>query len=337
MKSAAVFIGLIWSAFSFGQYDHQENSEFELEASASKEWFFACDSGDEIVLRCTVKNGGGFDKMEFGRYNESALLTVSSSSKHSEKLDIREQGIYVLRVHNTDQKNQIKLSVRQKGASDFPRANAISWVTVYDTLWSRPAKYMVDTTLYVAKTVHQSQHFFLNSASNLMGRTRVTLPIELLQNTVRWFYTYTCFRDAEQAQKISKTFDLAGQLAGWLIGSGGKLIGQAASVLTAPPGGDQCDVYLLDDKQMRAFRDKEDFTYKISGTRENYASGVVEIADEKRDLYLGFRNSSVLHGIHISVEVAAIVEETQRIEKVKQSYSLRTRTEPVLTMDLERK
>lgn len=310
-----------------------ESIEFELDASATKEWFYACDARDEIIVRCTVKDGGRFDQLEFERYNETALLTVPPSSKHSEKLDIRERGIYVLRIRNGDQKNDFKLSVRQKGETDFQRANAISWVTVYDTLWSRPAKYMVDTTFYAPKTIHQSQHFFLNSVTNVMGRTRVTLPVELPKNTVRWFYTYTCFRDAEQAQKISKSFDLAGQLAGWLIGSGGKIIGLTASVLTAPPGGDQCDVYLLDDKQMRAFRDKEDFTFKVSGTRENYASGVVEIVDEKGDLHLGFRNNSILHGIHIAVEVVAIAEETERVEKVKQSYSLQTRTVPELTND----
>ena len=315
------------------QYDHEESSEFELDASAIKEWYFACDAGDEIVLRCTVKDGGRFEQLEFERYNETILLTVAPSSKHSEKLDIRERGIYVLRIRNADQKNNFKLSVRQEGDTDFPRVNAISWVTVYDTLWSRPAKYMVDTTFYVPKTIHQSQHFFLNSITNVMGRTRVTLPVELPKNTVRWFYTYTCFRDAEQAQKISKSFDLAGQLAGWLIGTGGKIIGLTASALTAPPGGDQCDVYLLDDKQMRAFRDKDNFTYKASGTRENYASGVVEIVDEMGDLHLGFRNNSVLHGIHIAVEVVAIVEENERVEKVKQSYSLRTRTVPELTND----
>lgn len=337
MKNTVVFIALVWRAFSFGQYDHQDNSEFELEASTTKEWYFACDAGDEMVLRCTVKGGGTFEKIEFGRYNDASLLTVSKASKHSEKLDILERGIYVLRIHSADQKNQMKLSVRQKGETDFPRANAISWLTVQDTIWSRPSKYMVDSTLYIPTLVHQSQHFFLNSASNLIGRTRVTLPIELPENTVRWFYTYTCFRDAEQAQKISKTFDLAGQLAGWLIGSGGKIIGLTASALTAPPGGDQCDVYLLDDKQMRAFRDKEDFSYKVSGTRENYASGVVEITDEIGDVHLGFRNNSILHGIHISVEVAAIVEETRRIEIEKKNYSLQSRTIPVFTMDLERK
>jgi len=337
MKSTLLFLCLIWGSLSFGQYDQDEDSEFELEASDFKEWYFACDAGDEIVVRCTVKAGGRFEKLEFGKYHEAAMLSVPPSSKHSEKLDIRERGIYVLRIHNSDQKNKMKLSVRQMGATDFPRANAISWVTVQDTLWSRPAKYMVDSTLYIPQTIHQSQHFFLNSVTNLMGRTRVTLPVELPKNTVRWFYTYTCFRDAEQAQKISKSFDLAGQLAGWLIGSGGKLIGLTAATLTAPPGGDQCDVYLLDDTQMRAFRDKEDFTYKASGTRENYASGVVEIRDEKGELHLGFRNNSILHGIHIAVEVVAIVEEVERIERVKQSYSLRTRTEPVLTQDLEGK
>ncbi len=288
------------------QYSNNEKYDLALEANEKKEWFLACEKGDVVHIKCKLSEGM-LESLRIGMYEGNDLKSGWTISKFSEKMIIPERGVYFVRLESMEMPSSGEITIRHTGEGKDVRK--VEWITILDTVWTRRTESYLDTTLYHPEKVHAPQHFYLNSAANLTGRTRVELPVSLPENTVRWYYIYSCYREEKEAERVSKGFDLAGQIAGWLVGTEGKLIGKAASVLTAPPGGDQCDVYLLDEVQMRAFRNKADFVYKPEGSRENYASGVVEVRDYLAQAYLGFRNTSLLHGIHVAVEVVAIVKE----------------------------
>lgn len=298
---------LIAAVSLHAQYDQRMEESVALDPGAKREWYFACRKGDVL----SVKGNSDQNWLNFGvsNVNGAVVSTFAPKEKWKEQVKIPEDGVYLFSLLNGDSVAVYRLEIRHRGISGGGKTREVRWIEKETSERVTVSEPYLDTIKYSTVQVHRPQQFYLNSAANLTGRTRVELPVELPENTERWYYTYSCYREEQEAQRVSKGFDLAGQIAGWLIGAEGKLIGLTASVLATPPGGDQCDIYLLDEKQMRAFRDKEDFTYKSEGSRENYASGVVEIDNYRKSCWLGFRNSSLLHGIYVVVEVVAITRQ----------------------------
>lgn len=157
------------------------------------------------------------------------------------------------------------------------------------------------------------QTFYLNGGmrATFGGKSRTYYKIDLPKNTVEWYYTFS----TSEGQSTSPTsLNLVPQLTRLIDPSGTTAL--LASAIMSPTGSNACDIYLMNRKNADAFLEKVDnlggkYYYTISGSRENFRNGTVQIRDAVNGTcYLGFKNPSASTGITIAFEVAAIVEET---------------------------
>jgi len=163
---------------------------------------------------------------------------------------------------------------------------------------------------YKVVPVVSSQDFYLNGGarSAFGGKSRTFIMVTLPANTVEWYYAVTTTPKQGQGPQLG----LAGQLAKLLLPGSGL----ASSVLTSiimPTGSGVCDVYLFSDQgNLNKFIQKQDPAMSVtSGMRENFRHGVVQIKDAVQGTYyLGMKNPSGMQGINITVEVTALVKES---------------------------
>lgn len=160
--------------------------------------------------------------------------------------------------------------------------------------------------------VMPQQTFFLNGGmrATFGGKSRVYYQIDLPKNTVEWYYI---FSTSDEQSPNTKSLNLVPQLASLVDPSGGA--GIILSAIMCPTGSKSCDIYLMNRDNASAFMNKVDnsggkFYYSISGSRQNYRNGTIQIRDAiYGTYYLGFKNPSVSTGIAVTFEVAALVEE----------------------------
>ncbi len=160
--------------------------------------------------------------------------------------------------------------------------------------------------------VMPQQSFYLNGGlrATFGGKSRTYYKIDLPKNTIEWYYTFTT---QEGNVTNSAALNLVPQLTRLFDPSGATAL--AASAIIAPTGSNSCDIYLMDRQNADAFVAKVDntgggFTYTISGSRENFRNGTIQIRDVvKGSYFLGFKNPSTSTGISVAFEVAAVVEE----------------------------
>ena len=324
MKKAIFLILIVITATDvYGQSNGTlADLNFNLVAMQEVEKHYAFDKGDLVKIKVSMGKGGKLNILKFSHYNGNALFSELKVDKLSQKVVIPEKGVYTLTMVNGPALNECGLKIDRNNKNKSGLNSSVKWKMVNDTTWASGTERYVDSTVYKPVQVHRTQNFYLNSATKINGKTRTTLPVHLPKNTVEWYYTYSCSRDKEETNKASNAFNLAGELSGLIFGSGGKIAGLTTSLLTAPPGGDQCDVYVVGKNGRNQFLKKQEFLYKIEGSRENYKSGVVKVPDLNESmLYLGFRNNDLFHGIHIAVEVVAITEE-----KIYKTRKVRTFT-----------
>lgn len=164
----------------------------------------------------------------------------------------------------------------------------------------------------------QNDKFYLNSKTNAFvkgGKNRVLLPINLPENTVEWYYAFSASRNENEIQNTLNTFNLAGELTGFIKEKAS--LQQSVSSMNAPPGANICDIYVMNEANALLFKDKEDFTYSLGGSRENYKSGVVTVRDAvKGNVFLGLNNPDNLYGIHLAIEVIAVVKSEGEEEEI---------------------
>ena len=190
-------------------------------------------------------------------------------------------------------------------------------------------------------TIQKPQKFYLNSASRSLvgGQSRIVIPVTLPENTAEWFYTLTTFnaqsksRDIEKkTDNISSKLQLTQQLAklvmkGINMTADFNLASLAMNLVSTPSGGEMCDIYLLDQENSRRFLAKDDhsivgkgFQYQKEGTKENLNSGIVSIKTfNTGKWYLGISNPTIITGMYVSIEIAAVVKKKIRIELSEES------------------
>lgn len=194
----------------------------------------------------------------------------------------REEGVY--------QQGQLTGAVRRWDAAGQPVA-------------ATPKKYRTVRVL-------SPQQGYLVSYFN-PGQSRTVILVTLPPGTVAWYYEFAAFREAAQLQAARARFQLAGELAQLVDHAG--VINLALAALTQPPGGNICDVYLLQDsRQSDLFQAKQEFAYLREGTRSSLTSAVVPVlagSGRGEPVYLGLHNPDNLYGIHYALEVVAVVEE----------------------------
>jgi len=165
----------------------------------------------------------------------------------------------------------------------------------------------------------QEEGYYLNSTSNALvkgGKNRILIPVQLPEGTQEWYYSFTASRDKEQMENTLASFQLASQLSTYADND--QKLQQAISTLSPPPGANICDVYVMrSEAQAMRFKDKEEFSYHLPSSRENFKSGVVRVKD-RRDAYIGIRNPDNLYGIHVGLSITALVlQEDRRLEEVQ--------------------
>ncbi|MBB6609689.1 DUF1036 domain-containing protein [Pontibacter sp. Tf4] len=173
--------------------------------------------------------------------------------------------------------------------------------------WDINGKEINIRKVYKTVTVIPPHEGYLFSYYNSQP-SRTFIPIKLPDNTLEWYYEFIAFRNKAELQAAQDKFKLASELTLLIDQSG--ILKLTTDFLTAPPGGDVCNVYLFDSKaKVNHFMQKQNPNPVWEGSRENLTAAIVPVKQKGENLFLGFYNPASLDGIHFAVEVVAIVEE----------------------------
>ena len=155
------------------------------------------------------------------------------------------------------------------------------------------------------------------------GKSRTYIKVDLPQNTVKWYYSFSTERGESGTQNLNLAIQLSSMMVAGPIGS----TSINMSGVEVPAGSASIDVYLCDRANIDAFIEKVDndggtFYYTMEGTTKNTRQAIVEVDDvTSGTIYLGLKNPSMNDGVNISIEVVAILakeleksEDQQRAE-----------------------
>lgn len=264
-------------------------------------YMYAFEKGDEIILNLEMTNEKGTNVIDISTYPDGNTVYLNDSFQELKDLRIKvnERSIYEFTFgsnHAFDR--DVRLTIERVAESEETKDfnTKVTWKRTYEVV-----------------QVQKPAHHFINSGSNATfrgGNSRITIPINFPPNTIKWYYTFSAFRDPEKVDEITELFDLAGQLSSLIDETG--LLEFGINQLTQPPGSDYCSVDLFNFKNSQLFLAKNDESLKHfkDGSRENLSSGIIEINWAKPEtMYLGIKNPSDFHGINVIVEIAAIVAE----------------------------
>jgi hypothetical protein len=265
--------------------------------------WFAFEKGDEIILDATMSNKNGTNVINVVTYPDQVVRY--SNNAFTELKDVRikvaERTIFafVLGTNHTFDRNCF-LKVYRKAAS--------------------PESLGFNSTVslkknYTPVSLHEAQGFFINGGMNATfstGKSRVTIPITLPENTVEWYYRFSASRNKEDVENVKANFKLFSEVGSAMLG----LTGVGATItegifnsLAQPPGADFCDIYLLPAEHRSAFEGKLDDQWRHypDGGRENFKSGNVRVTCcTAGQFYLGIKNPATTMGVNVSIEVVAI-------------------------------
>ena len=283
------------------------NSDEEYTAPT---YLYGFDKGDQIVIDLKMSNRKGSNNIEVYTYPDQRLVYRKNKFKslENEVITVHEKSIFVFQItsnHTFDRKANLTLK-RIPGLQSKADFNTNVSLKAY----------------YEAVAVQSPQRFYVNSKSNARwkgGKNRVLLPINLPPNTVKWYFEYAATRDEASVQQIQGAFSLLGQLTRLIDETG--LLEFGIHQISRPSGVNIADIYLLDIQNARFFSADQPYRYYTEGTRENYLDGVVEVTDVLHDgLHLGLKNPDGWHGVHIVMEVTAIVKKEGWVMEEDISY-----------------
>ncbi len=308
---------LILVLFFFGVVKAQGiDQRIRLQEKTTKKMLFTANKGDIINLDIRRISGKKITSLSIRSYKGPTILEVQNFKKYKQSLRSPDKDIYQIILENDTSEPAIfnlLLDVDSKG-KEVP---VLAYKVHRDTLYAYPVTQFRKHTEDRIKKVQQEQ-FYLNSRSNTYikgGKNRVIFPVNLPENTVAWYYVFTASRNDEDVQNTIQSFNLASTLAKFT--EKGKTLSQSITNLSPPPGAHICDLYLLNEKNAEAFRKKEDFIPFSFGSRENFKSGLVRITRMGRGpMYLGINNPNNLYGIHVGIEIVAIVQAEEDIEEI---------------------
>lgn len=174
--------------------------------------------------------------------------------------------------------------------------------------WGDDGKEILSKKIYKTVTVLEPQVGYLVSYYN-PGNSRTLIPVTLPENTVRWYYEFTAYRNKADVEAVRSTFQLASELSMFIDQTG--FLKLATAALTPPAGGDICNVYLIEDKaQAQVFMQKQpNFKRVTEASRTSLTSAVVPVQYPGKQVYLGLHNPADVDGIYFAIEVVAVVEE----------------------------
>lgn len=174
--------------------------------------------------------------------------------------------------------------------------------------------------------VLETQQFYLNGGNRAMlgGKSRTTVAITLPPNTVEWYYKFSAYRTQVEADRDAQAYSLFANLVSSLSQVG---IAALGAQLMKPTGSQICDVFLLPEAENSHFLAKNDnaaigtgqgFRSYPAASRQNFTAGIVPVKQpglNQGTYYLGIRNPSAMSGIHVNVEVDAIIQKDSPSER----------------------
>ena len=108
------------------------------------------------------------------------------------------------------------------------------------TVFSQQSR-LYDTTFTVV-TISPPQSFYLDSrmVSQISGRSRLTVPVQLPEGTVKWYYSFAAM---ESKNEPLEWISLAGQLTKLVDRTG--ITATVISTVVKPIGTANCDIFVL--------------------------------------------------------------------------------------------
>jgi len=281
--------------------------------------YYGFAAGDQINLSLEVQGGKELKEIEVFRYPDHTLFQDYEAKESKHTFTVTETGIYGIKLYNANVLKRVcKLNIlRTPGHDSLSSFNSqVLWRTEVDTTFYTVSEKYLAAENYVTKSIQAPQYFYINSGSHSVfkgGKSRISIPVNIPPGTVEWYYTFSADRNEEQIKKTTSGLSLVKDLSSAVDQTG--TVGFALSLLSSPPGGHICNVYLLNQENSRLFEQKADLSggtyyYNKNGSRMNLKSGVVKVTEPlKGTYYLGLKNPDRMHGIHVSLEVAAVVYE----------------------------
>ncbi len=294
------------------------NSEIiTLAPKQEKEILIPAFQGDTIQINITPYKTKKAKKNNvlFYKYPNKLLLKNENVKSFNHYFTINNNGIYKLVLKNNNSKNT-DYTVSYNTKSTRNKIARIGYTVKKDTTYGHEVEQLVDHKFLETETI-QNEKYYLNSTSNALlkgGKNRIIVPVNLPSNTKEWYYVFSASREEADINNTLSTFNLASQLTKFIKEDEG--MQGAVSNLSPPPGANICDIYVInDDINATLFKEKEEFTSDLDGSRENFKSGIVKVSDNQKS-YLGIRNPDNLYGIHIAIEIIAVVEKTEKIKEI---------------------
>lgn len=300
--------------------------------------YFGFAEGDEIIIYFTTGNKKGTQIIEVSEFESNSVVYSNNQFQTLDgiRFKVTKSTVYKFEFatnHVFDR--QAKVTIKRIPATEANKnfnCN-VTWQTVNDTTFAVIEERRKIGSAYEAVTLQAPINQFVNSMTKLFGgTTRVGFPIKLPENTVEWYYTFSATRNDRDVQSTKSNMKLFGELASFV--AGGPVLSIAINALSLPPGADYCHVYLLKKEQYQAFLAKDDANWDdlAEGTRLNLMSGVVKIKNccTTGEYYVGFRNPDLNNGVHVLIEIVAIVEKANyETVQVKKPVSVTTKKIPV--------
>lgn len=310
------FYLILFLTFINLQAQSSSNEIVSLAPNEEKEILIPAYGEDSIFLKVEVYKTKRAKNNSFFLYEyPNKLLLKSESAKDLDKnIVTANDGIYKLLLKNENSKN-VDYKVIYDVKSTRKKKPQIGYKVQKDTTYGFETEQLVDKIKLETTTI-QNEKFYLNSTSNAFlkgGKNRIIIPVNLPENTKEWYYVFSAAREENDIKNTLSSFNLASQLTKFIKDD--TSIQNAVSNLSPPPGANICDIYMINDEaNAELFKVKEDYKSSLDGSRENFKSGIVKVTGANKS-YLGIRNPDNLYGIHIAMEIIAIVEKTEQVKE----------------------
>ncbi|MDP5231329.1 MAG: hypothetical protein NWQ38_13130 [Cellulophaga sp.] len=287
-----------------------------IAVNGEKELLIPAYESDTIILTIELHNSKRAKKNSLLVYEYPSNLKIKENftKKLETQLIASKNSIYKLVLKNDNKKNT-DYSVIYTINSSKKKKPQIGFAIQNDTTYGPEIMQLAPQKILVTETI-QNEKFYINSTSNALlkgGKNRIIIPVNIPENTKEWYYVFTASREEKDIHNTLSSFNLASQITKFIKDD--TSIQNAVSNLSPPPGAHICDIYVIHkDTDAELFKEKEDFTSSLEGTRENFKSGIVKVTNTEKS-FLGIRNPDNLYGIHVAVEIIAVVEKTEQVNK----------------------
>jgi hypothetical protein len=264
-------------------------------------YHIAFEQGDKVQFTCISSNPYIPSIIKIKSYETGVeILSKEFTSIQNQEIFIQQRGIFIIELQPS-----IIQGADLNASIDIKRIPKDESTINFNTSVS---KRNFEVVQILSPAVH-----YLNSSTNISsGNFKVSVSVTLPPNTIEWYYIVTATRDRGVVEQTKQKFHLAENLATAVanLNPSSKILSIGLDLLTAPPGDDYCDVFILDAYSNGNFLNNSTFYPYPEGKRINISSGKVQINKiYHRDLYIGLRNTDTFHGVNVIIEAAAIVQK----------------------------